>query len=75
MSQAGVSLPFSGAILGFVIAIIFAVGVFIFTLLGGVIGAPIFGKGGGAAAPPPPPPAGGPGYGGPAAGGGGYSQP
>jgi len=63
MSQAGVDLPFSGVVLGIVVALIFAVGVFVFTLLGGVIGAAIFGKGAGpATAPPPPPP---PSYGGP----------
>src|ERR1044072_378394 len=63
MEQGGVSLPFSGAILAIVVALAIAVGVFVFTLLGGVIGAPIFGKGGGAAVPPPPPPPGG--FGGP----------
>jgi hypothetical protein len=63
MEQGGVSLPFSGAILAIVVALAIAVGVFVFTLLGGVIGAPIFGKGGGATVPPPPPPPGG--FGGP----------
>ncbi|MDQ3743371.1 MAG: hypothetical protein M3444_03210 [Acidobacteriota bacterium] len=56
MEQGGISLPFSGTILLIVVGIVFAIGVFVFTLLGGVIGAPIFGKGGGATAPPPPPP-------------------
>jgi len=39
-----------------------AVLVFLFTVIGGLIGSPIFGKGAGPAAPPPPPP---PSYGGP----------
>jgi hypothetical protein len=56
MEQGGVSLPFSGVILAIVVALVIAVGVFVFTLVGGLIGAPIFGKGGGAAVPPPPPP-------------------
>jgi hypothetical protein len=56
MEQGGVSLPFSGVVLAIVVALVIAVGVFVFTLVGGLIGAPIFGKGGGAAVPPPPPP-------------------
>ena len=63
MAQAGVDLPFSGMVLGIVIGLIMLVGVFAFTVLGGVIGAAIFGKPKGT--PPPPPP---PGYSGPAAG-------
>ncbi|HEX3559984.1 MAG TPA: hypothetical protein VHU19_12320 [Pyrinomonadaceae bacterium] len=62
MERAGVSIPLSGMALVVVFVVIAAVCVFLFTLLGGVIGAPIFGKGGGAAAPPPPPPGG---FGGP----------
>lgn len=65
MAQAGVDLPFSGIVLAIVIALILAVGVFGFTVLGGVIGAAIFGKGAGTPPPPPPPPAG---FGGPAGG-------
>ena len=60
-----------------VFVIIGAVCVFIFTLVGGLIGAPIFGKGGAAAPPPPPPPPPPGGYGGPGPGGpasGGYGQ-
>jgi hypothetical protein len=64
MERAGVSVPLSGIALVIVFMIIGAVLVFLFTLLGGVIGAPIFGKGGGAAVPPPPPPPPG-GFGGP----------
>ncbi|HEX7173967.1 MAG TPA: hypothetical protein VF240_01610 [Pyrinomonadaceae bacterium] len=64
MSQAGVDIPFSGTILAIIVALIFAIGVFAFTVLGGLIGAAIFGKGG-AGAPPPPPP---PNFGGPAGG-------
>lgn len=64
MAQAGVEMPFSGLVLAIVIALIVAVGVFGFTVLGGVIGAAIFGKPKGVVPPPPPPP---PGYSGPAA--------
>src|SRR2546423_3049528 len=80
MERAGVSIPLSGMALVIVFVIIGAVCVFIFTLIGGLIGAPIFGKGSAAAPPPPPPP---PGYGGPGPGGpagpagpagGGYGQ-
>ncbi|HST51285.1 MAG TPA: hypothetical protein VLJ61_04670 [Pyrinomonadaceae bacterium] len=71
MEKAGVSIPFSGVALMLVASIIGAVLVFVLTLVGGLIGAPIFGKGGGAAAPPPPPPAG---FGGPGTPGGGYGQ-
>jgi hypothetical protein len=57
MERAGVSVPLSGAALMVVGSIVGAVIVFVLTLLGGVIGAPIFGKrGSGAAVPPPPPP-------------------
>jgi hypothetical protein len=55
MEKAGVSIPFSGMALVLVGSIIGAIIVFVLTLIGGLIGAPIF-KGGGAAAPPPPPP-------------------
>ena len=65
MERAGVSIPLSGMALVIVFVIIGAVCVFVFTLLGGVIGAPIFGKGGGAAVPPPPPPPPPGGFGGP----------
>src|SRR5437764_1033175 len=76
MERAGVSIPLSGMALVIVFVIIGAVCVFIFTMIGGLIGAPIFGKGGAAAPPPPPPPPpaggyGGPGPGGPASGGSG----
>jgi hypothetical protein len=74
MARAGVELPFSGMALIFIGVLLGAVGVFIFTLVGGLIGSPIFGKGPAAPPPPPPPPGyGGPGPGGPA-GGGGYGQ-
>jgi hypothetical protein len=79
MERAGVSVPLSGIALQFVGALMGAVGVAVLTVLGGVLGAAIFGKGGapgGAVPPPPPPPAGG--YGGagaPGAPGGGYGQP
>jgi hypothetical protein len=63
MERTGVSIPLSGMALVIVFIIIGAVCVFVFTLLGGVIGAPIFGKGGAAGTPPPPPPPGG--FGGP----------
>ena len=67
MERAGVSIPFSGVALVIVGVIVGAVLVFIFTLIGGLIGAPIFGKPKGpAGAPPPPPPPPPPGgYGGP----------
>ena len=76
MERAGVSVPLSGMALAFVGSLMGAVGVFALTVLGGVIGAAIFGKGGagGPGTPPPPPPAAG-GYGAPGAGGGGYGQP
>ena len=64
MSQAGVNLPVSGMALVVVGVLIGAVLVFIFTVIGGLIGAPIFGKGAGAPPPPPPPS----GFGGPAGG-------
>ena len=62
MQRAGVEVPFSGMAAIVMGVIIGAVGVFIFTVIGGLIGAPLFGKGAGPAAPPPPPP---PTYGGP----------
>ena len=64
MAQAGVNLPVSGMALVLVGVLIGAVLVFIFTVIGGLIGAPIFGKGTGAPPPPPPPS----GFGGPAGG-------
>jgi hypothetical protein len=73
LRQAGVDLPFAGIALGIVGLLIGAVGLVICATIGGLIGAPIFGKGAGT--PPPPPPAGGyggPAGGGPAAGGGSY---
>jgi hypothetical protein len=83
MRQAGVDVPFSGIALAIVGVIIAAIGIVVCAVIGGLIGAPIFGKGSGAA-PPPPPPAGGGfggaaggGFGGPAGGptgGGGYGQ-
>lgn len=77
MERAGVSVPLSGVALQFVGSLAGAVGVAVMTVLGGVLGAAIFGKGaapGGPGMPPPPPPVpGGPGtYGTP---GGGYGQP
>jgi hypothetical protein len=69
MERAGVSIPFSGVALMLVGSIIGAVLVFVLTMVGGLIGAPIFGKGGGAAAPPAPG-----GFGGPGTPGGGYGQ-
>jgi hypothetical protein len=72
LERSGVSIPFSGIALLIVGVIIGAILVFILTLLGGVIGAPIFGKGRGAAAPPPPPPPPAGGFGGGPAGG--YGQ-
>jgi hypothetical protein len=74
MQRAGVSIPsFFGGALGIAaFSLIGAIGVFILTLLGGVIGSAIFGKGAGA--PPPPPPGGFGGPGGPGAPGGGYGQ-
>ncbi|HZB46508.1 MAG TPA: hypothetical protein VE360_14735, partial [Pyrinomonadaceae bacterium] len=62
LAQANVDLPFSGMALVIVGVFIGAILVLIFTVIGGLIGAPIFGKGAGPAAPPPPPP---PSYGGP----------
>ena len=62
LSQANVDLPFSGMALVIVGVLIGAVLVFLFTVIGGLIGSPLFGKGAGPAAPPPPPP---PSYGGP----------
>ena len=72
MARAGVELPssLSGMALIIVGVIIGAVGVFIFTVIGGLIGAPIFGKGAGTPPPPPPPQAAGGGFGGGPAGGG-----
>ena len=64
MERAGVSIPLSGAALVIVGVIIGAILVFVFTLVGGLIGAPIFGKGAAAPPPPPPPPPPG-GFGGP----------
>ena len=78
MERAGVSVPLSGIALQFVGSLMGAVGVAIMTVLGGLLGAAIFGKGNGpggmAAPPPPPPPAGGPGGYGTPGGGGGYGQ-
>ncbi len=64
MARAGIEVPsaLSGVALIIVGSLIGAVGVFLFTVVGGLIGAPLFGKGAGPAAPPPPPP---PSYGGP----------
>ena len=70
MQRAGVEIPFSGMAAIVMGVIMGAVGVFVFTVIGGLIGAPIFGKGAGTPPPPPPPAAGGFG-GGPAGGGGG----
>lgn len=82
MERAGVSVPLSGIALTFVGSLMGAIGVAVLTVLGGVIGAAIFGKGPAAPPPPPPPAAGGPGgYGQPGPGGygqpggGGYGQP
>jgi len=55
MERAGVSVPFSGMALIVVVVLLGAVGVFLFTLVGGLIGAPIFGKGPGPGVAPPPP--------------------
>src|SRR5215208_1716675 len=76
MERAGVSVPLSGVALQFVGSIMGAIAVFVLTVLGGVLGAAIFGKGGagGPATPPPPPPPAAGGYGAPGAGGG-YGQP
>lgn len=85
MEQAGVSVPLSGMALQFFGSLVGAIGVGVLTVLGGVLGAAIFGKGqSGPSAPPPPPPASGGsggygnpggGYGQPGGGGGGYGQP
>ncbi len=65
MARAGVEVPsgLSGMALVLVGVVVGAIGVFIFTVIGGLIGVPIFGKGAGT--PPPPPPSS---YGGPAGG-------
>ncbi len=69
MQRAGVEIPFSGMAAIVMGVVMGAIGVFVFTVIGGLIGAAIFGKGAGT--PPPPPPAAGGFGGGPAGGGGG----
>lgn len=72
MQRAGVEIPFSGMAAIVMGVIMGAVGVFVFTVIGGLIGAAIFGKGAGT--PPPPPPAAGGFGGGPTGGGSSFGQ-